>query len=149
MLCVSAIAWGVTYRLSMWGIAHLALLMVLRDFLGSGLVLATTTWYVCHAIALASLFYWWLLSVCRSRKPRRLFSRVFLMPSRPISNQSIGNTVEWAYAFDVHTNSFFPLYLALYLLQLFLSPLITHSRWICLWVGNTIYLVASVFQCGP
>lgn len=71
------------------------------------------------------------------------------MPSRPISNQSIGNTVEWAYAFDIHTNSFFPLYLSLYLLQLFLSPLITRNRWLCLWLGNTVYLVALVALLQP
>ena len=44
MLCVSAVGWGVTYRLPIWGVMRLALLMVLRDFLGSGLVIATITW---------------------------------------------------------------------------------------------------------
>lgn len=61
MLCISAIAWGATYRLSISGIMRLALLMVFRDFLGSGLVLATTTWYVYHVLR----FYIsvWLTSV--------------------------------------------------------------------------------------
>ncbi|KAG8946774.1 hypothetical protein FRC04_011430 [Tulasnella sp. 424] len=39
------------------------------------------------------------------------------------------NRVEWAYAFDVHTNAFFPLYLSLYLAQLFLAPVITKDNW--------------------
>ncbi|KAG8918848.1 hypothetical protein FRC01_001620, partial [Tulasnella sp. 417] len=55
------------------------------------------------------------------------------------------NKVEWAYAFDVHTNAFFPLYLSLYLAQLFLAPVITKDNWVCLWVGNSLYL-ASLAQ---
>ncbi|KAK0442119.1 UNC-50-like protein [Armillaria borealis] len=45
-------------------------------------------------------------------------------------------------AFDVHTNAFFPLYLALYLAQLFLLPIVLKDNWVCLWVGNTLYLAA-------
>lgn len=54
------------------------------------------------------------------------------------------NKVEWAYAFDVHTNAFFPLYLSLYLAQLFLAPVITKDNWVCLWVGNSLYLASYV-----
>lgn len=48
--------------------------------------------------------------------------------------------VEWAYVFDVHTNAFFPLFLALYLAQLFLVPILLKDNWVCIWVGNTLYL---------
>lgn len=64
--------------------------------------------------------------------------------------------VEWPYAFDVHAvrlprvwhcadmpqNSFFPLFLQLYVAQLLLAPVVTRSNWICLLVGNTLYLSA-------
>jgi len=46
------------------------------------------------------------------------------------------------YAFDVHANSFFPLFLTLYVAQLVLAPVVTRSNWVCLWVGNTLYLAA-------
>lgn len=46
------------------------------------------------------------------------------------------------YAFDVHANSFFPLFLQLYVAQLLLAPVVTRSNWVCLWVGNTLYLAA-------
>lgn len=46
MLCVSALTWGITYHLSIWGIIRLTLLMVFRDFLGSGLIIASGTWFV-------------------------------------------------------------------------------------------------------
>jgi hypothetical protein len=71
----------------------------------------------------------------------RLFSnRVLLSP--PSHSTPADSSVEWAYAFDVHTNAFFPLYLTLYLAQLFLLPIILKDNWVCLWVGNTLYLVA-------
>ncbi|SCZ90283.1 BZ3500_MvSof-1268-A1-R1_Chr9g10776 [Microbotryum saponariae] len=50
--------------------------------------------------------------------------------------------VEWPYAFDVHANAFFPLFLQLYVAQLLLAPVVTRSNWVCLWVGNTLYLSA-------
>lgn len=46
------------------------------------------------------------------------------------------------YAFDVHSNGFFPLFLQLYVAQLLLSPVVTRNNWVCLWVGNTLYLSA-------
>jgi len=49
------------------------------------------------------------------------------------------------YAFDVHANSFFPLFLTLYVAQLVLAPVVTRSNWVCLWVGNTLYLAAVCF----
>lgn len=65
--------------------------------------------------------------------------------SQPSSHFSSADThLEWAYAFDVHTNAFFPLYLSLYLVQLFLVSVVTKDRWVCLWLGNTLYLAAYV-----
>ena len=52
-------------------------------------------------------------------------------------------SVEWAYSFDIHVNSFFPFFLNLYLAQLVLSPVITRANWVCLFFGNTLYLGES------
>jgi len=65
-----------------------------------------------------------------------------LLLSPPSHSTPADTSVEWAYAFDVHTNAFFPLYLALYIAQLFLLPIILRDNWVCLWLGNTLYLVA-------
>lgn len=69
----------------------------------------------------------------------RFFSNHILL-SPPSHANYADTTVEWAYAFDVHTNAFFPLYLTLYLAQLFLVPVVMKDNWVCLWVGNTLYL---------
>jgi len=50
--------------------------------------------------------------------------------------------MEWAYALDLHLNGFFALFSWIYVLQLFLLPVITAQRWVSLWMGNTLYFIA-------
>lgn len=111
---MSAIAWGVVYSYSIVEMITLAVLMVLRDFLLSGFIIATVLWFTANKLLL----------------------------SPPSHSTPADSFVEWAYAFDVHTNAFFPLYLTLYLAQLFLLPIVLRDNWVCLWVGNTLYLIA-------
>lgn len=111
---VSAIAWGVVYSYGLVEMLTLAVLMILRDFLLSGIVVATLLWFTANKLLL----------------------------SPPSHSTPADSFVEWAYAFDVHTNAFFPLYLTLYLAQLFLLPVVLKDNWVCLWVGNTLYLIA-------
>lgn len=87
--------------------------MVLLDFFGVGLIISTCLWAI---------------------------SNRFL--THASHTHATDQRVEWPYAFDVHSNSFFPLFLQLYLAQLLLSPVVTRSNWVCLWVGNTLYLSA-------
>ncbi|KDQ59999.1 hypothetical protein JAAARDRAFT_592665 [Jaapia argillacea MUCL 33604] len=113
-LCVSAVAWSVVYSYSLFSTIQLAFLMIFRDYLLVGAIVSTIFWFVSN--------------------------RLLLSPPSPTSPAD--TSVEWAYAFDVHTNAFFPLYLTLYLAQLFLVPIVLKSNWVCLWVGNTLYLAA-------
>lgn len=113
-LCVSAVAWSVVYSYSPFECIKLALLMILRDYLFVGVIVATILW---------------------------AFSNNVLL-SPPSHTAAADSGVEWAYAFDVHTNAFFPLYLTLYLAQLFLVPILLKTNWVCLWLGNTLYLAA-------
>ena len=105
--------------------------MILRDYLLVGIIVATILWCVPRALLVypiihAILFY-------------RVFSnRVLVSP--PSHSTPADSRVEWGYAFDVHTNAFFPLYLTLYLAQLFLLPIVLKDNWVCIWVGNTLYL---------
>ncbi|EGG05121.1 uncharacterized protein MELLADRAFT_36936 [Melampsora larici-populina 98AG31] len=104
-LSSAAVLWTSLYLHSFSPIAWagLALKMVFRDFIASGLIISTLLW----SVILARL------------------------------------TFELQYSFDVHTNSFFPLFLNLYLAQLILAPVVTRNNWVCLWVGNSLYLVAA------
>ncbi|KAI0646653.1 UNC-50-like protein [Trametes meyenii] len=111
-LCVSAIAWSVVYSFGFGRALELAFVMILRDFFLAGSVVATIIWFFAN--------------------------RVLLSP--PSHSTPEDARVEWAYAFDVHTNAFFPFYLTLYLAQLFVLPIILKNNWICLFVSNTLYL---------
>lgn len=128
---VSAVAWAVVYSYTIFEAIELAFLMIARDYLLTGIVIATLLWYDRWCIILTSLM------------PSRVTSNRLLL-SPPSHSTPADSFVEWAYAFDVHTNAFFPLYLALYLAQLFLLPIVLKDNWVCLWVGNTLYLAAWV-----
>lgn len=72
---------------SVFGIPHLILKMVVVDFLIVGALVATGTWAFCNKFLLSHSTY------------------------------AVEQRVEWAYAWDVHCNSFFPLFLLTYILQ--------------------------------
>ncbi|KAH9988798.1 UNC-50-like protein [Russula compacta] len=113
-MLVAAIAWSVVWSYGLYDALRLVFLMVFRDSLLVGVISATLLWFFAN--------------------------RALLSP--PSHSTPTDTGVEWAYAFDVHTNAFFPLYLTLYVAQLFLVPIILKTNWVCLWVGNTFYLVA-------
>ncbi|THU96241.1 UNC-50 [Dendrothele bispora CBS 962.96] len=113
-LCVSAVAWSVAYSFSLLEAIQLAFFMVFRDYLLTGIIVATILWLTSNKLLLAP----------------------------PSHSTPADSAVEWAYAFDVHTNAFFPLYLTLYLAQLFLLPIVLKDNWVCLFLGNTLYLAA-------
>lgn len=62
-----------------------------------------------------------------------------------INTYAVAQQVEWAYAFDVHCNAFIPVYLILYVIQLFFLPLILKENWISMFIGNFMYCVALIW----
>lgn len=134
---VSAIAWALVYSYSPFKAIQLGVVMILRDYLLVGIVVATLLWYAS------------CLPTNRARSHiHRLFSnRVLVSP--PSHSTPADSWVEWGYAFDVHTNAFFPLYLTLYLAQLFLLPIVLKDNWVCIWVGNTLYTAGYDIRSFP
>jgi len=114
-LTVAALIWSIVYAFSLTEFLQLSLVMILRDFFLSGIIISTILWLVSN--------------------------RLLLSP--PTHSTPADTSVEWAYVFDVHTNAFFPLYLTLYLAQLPLLSVILKDNWVCLWVGNTLYFMAG------
>ncbi|TPX34006.1 hypothetical protein SmJEL517_g03245 [Synchytrium microbalum] len=114
-LAITSIAYGIAYSQGFVGTLQLMLYMIFVDFVVVGLVVATLLW---------------------------AFSNRFLIQHHM---HSVEQSVEWAYAFDVHCNSFFPMFLMTYVLQFFFIPIVKQQRWICLFLGNTIYLAAASY----
>ncbi|EIW74352.1 UNC-50-like protein [Coniophora puteana RWD-64-598 SS2] len=109
----ASVGWSIAYSLAPLDALRVVLLMIVRDYLLVGALMATIVWFFAN--------------------------RVLVSPSNHSSPTD--SSVEWAYAFDVHTNAFFPFYLTLYIAQLLLLPVVLRDNWVCLWVGNTLYLV--------
>lgn len=54
----------------------------------------------------------------------------------------VKQSVEWLYAFDIHCNAFFPLFIILHTLQFFLLPIVLGKSLIALIISNTLYAAA-------
>eukprot|EP00123_Amoebidium_parasiticum_P009844 comp19744_c0_seq1/m.23561 comp19744_c0_seq1/g.23561 ORF comp19744_c0_seq1/g.23561 comp19744_c0_seq1/m.23561 type:complete len:248 (-) comp19744_c0_seq1:552-1295(-) len=111
-LCITSFAFSMYFWFPWWKFIVFTLYVIFVDCVGIGAVIATINW------ALANKY---------------------LRQSLP---HTVPENVEWAYAFDVHCNSFFPLLLILHGLQLILMPLITLDNMVSVLVANTLYLLA-------
>ncbi|CAI5466733.1 unnamed protein product [Closterium sp. Yama58-4] len=115
LLAISASSYCVAYG---HGIAQAGLTVfsvVVFDFLLIGAAIATLCWFVCNR---------------------------YLRDSGGVASHAVEQKVEWLYAFDVHCNAYFPLFVLLYVVQYFLSPLLLAPGFIPLLLSNTLYLVA-------
>mmetsp|Transcript_421 Transcript_421/g.1460 ORF Transcript_421/g.1460 Transcript_421/m.1460 type:complete len:246 (-) Transcript_421:72-809(-) len=60
---------------------------------------------------------------------------------------SVEQKVEWLYAFDIHCNSFFPVFLMLYVCQYFLVPILVSTSFLATFAANALYTVAFWYYC--
>lgn len=111
-LGLAAVAYAVAFQTTFMGFVSFLLYTIL-NFLGMGWVLAT---------------------LCREIANRHLVVHQ--------SSTHVRQQVEWMYAFDIHCNSFFPVFMVLYVLQFFLLPVVLDEGMTALIVANTMYAVA-------
>lgn len=121
--------WGLVYGHGFVGIIKQMLYMVFIDFILVGLLVSTICWCVLGA------------EDCDEIDSGRFFANNVLTTRNTYTTEA---HIEWAYSFDVHCNAFFPLFCILYVIQFFLQPILVRDNWICLFIGNTLYLVAIV-----
>ena len=115
-LLVSAVAYTVAFRAPFPGtFLRIVLGAVLFDFVIMGSILATATWAIANK-----------------------YLRVRAL-------HSVDQEVEWMYAFDIHCNSFFPLFLMVYVLQFFLLPFLLNGGILATLVSNTLFLAAAAY----
>ena len=114
MLLVTAVFYAIAYQVYFSQFLFLCLYMVLVDFFLVGVIVASAT-------------YW--------------FSNTHLIGASAASIHS--NQVEWAYCFDVHCNSFFPVFLCTYVIQFFLIAFLKDDTLFSRLFGNTLYYAAA------
>jgi len=95
---------------------------ILVDFLFVGVIVATIGWWA-------------------SNKYLRLYSGS-TNDDDHLAGHSVVQSVEWLYAFDIHCNSFFPLFILLYVVQYMFIPGLYTTNFFAILLSNTLYLVA-------
>lgn len=111
------------------GMLKLLLRMILVDYMLIGVLLSTLFWYVFFSSPTQ-----------RSQHDRLIANKV--LTQTPSYTNTPARNIEWRYALDVHTNGYAIIILLIYLIQLFLWPLLVKEEWICMFFGNTLYVVA-------
>jgi len=109
------------------------------EFLGIGLAIATVGWWVpSHQGAVVDC---WRVNSDESVCVRvyRVVANKYMRVQAP---HAVEQKVEWLYAFDIHCNSFFPLFVILYVLQFFLLPLLLNSSFFATVIANSMYALA-------
>lgn len=113
-MSVAALGYTIAFHRSVLGFLKGILYAVVVDFGVVGLVAATVAWYLANHYLL-------------------------------IENSGSHTTdqkVEWLYSFDVHCNSFFPLFILLYVVQYFLLPVFLREGFIFTVLANSAYAIA-------
>mmetsp|Transcript_585 Transcript_585/g.813 ORF Transcript_585/g.813 Transcript_585/m.813 type:complete len:283 (+) Transcript_585:180-1028(+) len=112
-LVVAALAYSVAFRTTIMGGLSFLLYSLLWNWLVPGIIVAT---------------------IGRELANRHLAGTQ--------SSTHVKQSVEWLYAFDIHCNSFFPMFCLLYVAQFFLLPLVLSPSLFALLLSNTLYAAA-------
>ncbi|KAJ1732197.1 hypothetical protein H4S06_005995 [Coemansia sp. BCRC 34490] len=106
-------AYSAVYGVGVPGFTKALVQLLVVNFAGAGVVLATATWLVANR---------------------------FL---RHQNVHATDQQSEWMYAFDVHCNSFFVFFALAYVLHFFFLPVLMKTSWISLFLGNTVFALAA------
>mmetsp|Transcript_57125 Transcript_57125/g.180812 ORF Transcript_57125/g.180812 Transcript_57125/m.180812 type:complete len:255 (+) Transcript_57125:132-896(+) len=111
LVAIAATAYCVAFGNGLWHSLLTVASAVLVDFLLLGCALATACWLLANKY----------------------------LRGASLHGHTIDQRVEWLYAFDVHCNAYFPMFLALYVLQYFLSPILLAPGFIPALLSNLLY----------
>ncbi|DBA72070.1 hypothetical protein WJX79_005533 [Trebouxia sp. C0005] len=114
LVACAALAYCVAFSSGLWHTLRNVASAVALDFLLVGFVICTTGWFL---------------------------SNQFLKRKSQNSHNA-EHHVEWMYAFDVHCNSYFPLFILLYVVQFLFSPVLLHRNMLSTIISVALYVVA-------
>lgn len=114
LVAVAASAYCITFGDSLWHSVLTVVSAVVVDFLLLGIVVATACWFIANTF----------------------------LRKRNTHHHQVEQHVEWLYAFDVHCNAYFPLFLLLYVLQFLISPLLLWRSLLSSVLSVALYVLA-------
>lgn len=114
-LAVAAASYSVALQSRGIGMVGLVLLFVGVHFVLTGTVISTLSWFVSNRYLRVQSFH------------------------------GVEQRMEWLYAFDIHCNAFFPLFVLLYVVHYFLLPVLVRPSSGALILGNSLYATALCY----
>ncbi|KAM1233624.1 uncharacterized protein LOC126585681 isoform X1 [Malus sylvestris] len=117
LLAVATLAYCAAYDHSAAHAVFVVISVLFFHFLFIGMLLATFCWFLTN-------------SYLREEAP---------------NSHVVEQHVEWLYAFDVHCNSFFPMFVLLYVIHYFLSPILVAHGFLPVLLSNLIFMVATSY----
>ncbi|KAJ7544601.1 hypothetical protein O6H91_09G085000 [Diphasiastrum complanatum] len=87
------------------------------------------------------LVHFWLIGVTLASLCWFL-SNNYLREETALHSHVVEQRVEWLYAFDVHCNSYFPVFVLLYVFHYFISPLLLAHGFVPTLLSNLLFMVA-------
>mmetsp|Transcript_64007 Transcript_64007/g.152634 ORF Transcript_64007/g.152634 Transcript_64007/m.152634 type:complete len:246 (+) Transcript_64007:80-817(+) len=111
-LVVASVAYAVALGVLGSSLFRVLFLFIGVHFVAVGLVVSTICWFIANSYL------------------------------RVQSLHGVEQRMEWMYAFDIHCNAFFPLFLLLYVLQYLLLPYLIQSSFLAVLLGNSLYAIA-------
>ncbi|CAI9764418.1 unnamed protein product [Fraxinus pennsylvanica] len=114
LLAISTIAYCAAYDHSAGHAAFVVISVLLLHFFITGAIVAAFCWFVTN-------------NYLREEVP---------------DSHVVEQRVEWLYAFDVHCNSFFPMFALLYVAHYFLSPLLVAHGFVPVLLSNLLFMAA-------
>eukprot|EP00440_Ansanella_granifera_P011101 gb/GFBE01012039.1/.p1 GENE.gb/GFBE01012039.1/~~gb/GFBE01012039.1/.p1 ORF type:complete len:246 (+),score=36.69 gb/GFBE01012039.1/:1-738(+) len=114
-LTIASIAYSIALQVGGADFLHILLMFVGVHFLLFGVIVASVSWFVANNYLRAQSFH------------------------------GVEQRMEWMYAFDIHCNSFFPLFLVLYVLHYFLLPIVLQPTLAAAIISNLLYAGAGCY----
>ena len=161
MMAVASLAYAIAFRVSsFWQYCRIVFSAIFFDFLLIGAVVATVAWCAApHPLACprAVTPHSTVLQVVREQSAagaadgaqcgaagRVVVSAPPPRPSHPCRSLT-GCWNGGRYAFDVHCNGYFPLFLIVYVTQFFLVPILLKPAFLSTFLANTLYGLACCY----
>ncbi|KAL6514601.1 hypothetical protein OROGR_020180 [Orobanche gracilis] len=117
LLSVSTFAYCAAYDHSTGHAIFVVISVLLFHFLVTGAILATCCWF---------------------------FTNNYLR-EEALNSHVVEQRVEWLYTFDVHCNSFFPMFVLLYVVHYFLSPVLVAHGFVPVLLSNVLFMAAASY----
>ena len=161
MMAVASLAYAIAFRVSsFWQYCRIVFSAIFFDFLLIGVVVATVAWCsaphplglpACRRPSLGGAAGGSQTIGCGCRRRCTMWSSGSsgcerpaappLHPCRPLTGRWRGGR----YAFDVHCNGYFPLFLIVYVTQFFLVPILLKPAFLSTFLANTLYGLACCY----